>query len=228
MKKKYILFLFLFFILSCKNLNKINLSFYYKDTHNTEVFLDEKIKNFTENNPNIQIHINKKSKEELLTDFEKNKKKIDFIRYPSNYISEFTDKKLLKSCNDIFEKSLINKISDNALQTSTINDPLWGIPDNYINYPIMYYNKSVIKNPPKNTSELIKINNQLKYRYNNLGIYINLKEPFFIYPWFNGFGVDFFNNESTVPNINQKQVIDDQSHHNNKNIYDQTFQKILS
>jgi arabinogalactan oligomer/maltooligosaccharide transport system substrate-binding protein len=208
MKKIYLTFLLLFFILSCKNFNKININFYYKDTYDTEIFLEQKIKKFTSDNPNIHINTNKKSKMDFLTDLEKNKKKIDFIRYPSNFLPEFVDKKLLKSCNDIFEKSFIEQISDKALQTSIINNQLWGIPDNYINYPIMYYNKLTVKDPPKNTNELIKINNQLKYRYNNLGIYINLKEPFFIYPWLNGFKIDLFNNDNKLPNINQKQVID--------------------
>ena len=208
MKRTGLLFILLLFILGCKNFNKINLSFYYNDSYDVELFLEKKINTFTKNNPDIQINAIKKSKNDFLNDLNKNKKKIDFIRYPSTFLSEFTDAKILKSCNDVFEKKFIDKISPEALQTTTIQNQLWGIPDNYINYPLLFYNKSIIKEPPKDTNELINKNNQLRYKYNNLGIFINLKEPFFIYPWINGFGADLLNRENKTLNINQKPVID--------------------
>lgn len=208
MKRVFLIFLILSIIFSCKNFNKINLFFCYKDSEDIELFLEKKINDFVKNNPDIQINRIKKSKNDFLKDLNKNKKKIDFIRYPSNFLSEFVDKKILKSCNDIFEKNFIELISQDALQTATINNQLWGIPDNYINFPLLYYNKANVKEIPKDTDDLIKVNNQLRYKFNNLGIFINLKEPFYIYPWINGFGHDLLNPGNKAPNFDQKPVID--------------------
>ncbi len=206
--KKYIILILLFLILSCKNFNKINLTFYYEDLDNAGLFLNKKIEAFHKNNPDIKINIFKKTKIEFLNEIKKNKNKIDFIRYPSSFLDEFVELKILKSLNDIFEKKIFDQFSSSALQSVTIKNKIWGLPDNFIDYPVLYYNKSIIKTPIKNTNELIKINNQLNYKKtNNFGLLINLKEPFFIYPWLNCFGVNLFKEDKTF-DFNQKELID--------------------
>lgn len=206
--KKLIILLIIFITFGCKNINKINLLFYYDDSDDVESFLKEKIEDFNKKNPNIIIKTAGKNKDELLNDIKFNKKKIDFIRYPSNYLAEFVEKKILRSSGEIFKKDFLNQFQLKALQTATIKKQIWGIPDNFINYPLLYYNKSVINEPPKNTDDLIKIINQLRYKkYINTNIVVaNLKEPFFIYPWLNSSGADLFN-EKKAPVLNSKGVI---------------------
>lgn len=206
--KKYIILLLIFITFGCKNINKINLIFYYEDSDEDESFFNEKIKDFNKNNPNITINPVRKSKNGLLNDIKFNKKKVNFIRYPSNDLSEFIEKKILRPSEEIFKKDFLNQFQLKALQTVSINKRIWAIPDNYIKYPLLYYNKSIINNPPKNTDDLIKIFNQLRYKkFINTNIVVaNLKEPFFIYPWLNSTGVNLFN-EKKIPVLNTKEVI---------------------
>jgi len=162
--KKYIILLTLFIIFSCKNINKINLLFYYEDSDDIESFLNEKIEDFNKKNPNIIITKVKKFKDDLIDDLKFNKIKIDFIRYPSSYLYELVEKKILRSSEEIFKKDFLNQFQLKALQTVSNNKQIWGIPDIFINYPLLYYNKSLINIPPKNTNEMIKIFNQIRYK----------------------------------------------------------------
>ncbi len=205
--KKYIILLIILIIFGCKNINKINLLFYYEDSENIESFLNEKTEDFIKKNPNIIINKVEKNKDELLNDLKLDKIKIDFIRYPSCYLNEFVEKNIIKSSNQTFKIDFLNQFQLKALQTVSINKQVWGIPVNFINYPLLYYNKLLINNPPKNTNELIKIFNQLRNKkYINSNILINLNEPFFIYPWLNSTGADLFN-ENKAPILNSKEII---------------------
>ncbi len=88
-----------------------------------------------------------------------------------------------------------------ALEAVKLDGKTWGIPLSYGNNLMLLYNKNLVKEPPKDTDELIKISKDLAAS-GKQGFAYNLNEPFWLVPWLGGFGGQVFDNTGKKPSLN--------------------------
>lgn len=208
MKKFLCLIIIIFSLISCDRLSKIQLVFWEKDVIEAEKILNEQINLFKEKNSGIEIIQLSKSKQELLEELNRRSNKIDIIRYPSEYLDEFVKNKKLISCNQVFNSEFFDMFIQEALVSTTIEEKIWAIPDNFGKHVMLFYNKSKIKKPPTDTGKMIKLGKKWTRKSENIfGLVYNLKEPAFIHQWWHGFGGEILTEEGK-PSINTKKIND--------------------
>jgi arabinogalactan oligomer/maltooligosaccharide transport system substrate-binding protein len=88
-----------------------------------------------------------------------------------------------------------------ALEAVKLDGKTWGIPLSYGNNLMLLYNKNLVKEPPKDTDELIKISKELAAS-GKQGFAYNLNEPFWLVPWLGGFGGQVFDDTGKKPTLN--------------------------
>ena len=88
-----------------------------------------------------------------------------------------------------------------ALEAVKLDGKTWGIPLSYGNNLMLLYNKNMVKEPPKDTDELIKISKDLAAS-GKQGFAYNLNEPFWLVPWLGGFGGKVFDDTGKKPTLN--------------------------
>ncbi|MCS7179672.1 MAG: extracellular solute-binding protein, partial [Anaerolineae bacterium] len=86
-----------------------------------------------------------------------------------------------------FDRAFLDQFIPEALNATRVKGEIWGVPDNYGNHLMLLYNKDLVKEPPKDTDELIKIAQELT-RGDSYGFAYNLNEPFWLAPWLGAFG----------------------------------------
>lgn len=207
MKRSFLVFILLLLIISCSDQKQTKIIFYDDEIKDHDIFINGLITIFENDNPDINIIRKRISIGQLLPETQNKRIKADIIRYSSEYLEKLLKYNRFKKCTDVFDEEYLDLFIKEALSSATINNILWGIPDNYGNHILIFYNKYYINKEIKDTDELIK---WAKWRtskeYNRTGLVYPLKEPHYIFPWFAGFGADIFGKEK--PEFSTKGVVD--------------------
>lgn len=103
--------------------------------------------------------------------------------------------------------------ADSAVAGVRLTDPkdgkakVWGIPVSNGNELMLIYHKDIVKTPPKDTDELIKLGKSLTVG-GKYGLVFNQTEPFWLVPWLGGFGGKVFAEDGVTPTLNTKAMVD--------------------
>ncbi len=92
------------------------------------------------------------------------------------------------------------------VETVTTSEGSWAVPMSSGNHLMLIYNKSMIKNPPKTTDELIAMGLELTTA-DQYGLVYNQTEPFWFVPWLGGFGGKVFAADGVTPTLDTPEMV---------------------
>lgn len=134
----------------------------------------------------------------------------DIVWTVNDHAGPFVSSGTIQSVESYFD---LSQYSDSAMAAVRLVDPTdkqiktWGIPVSNGNHLMLIYHKDLVKTPPADTDELIKLSKSLttggKY-----GFVFNQTEPFWLVPWLGGFGGKVFAEDGITPTLNTKAMID--------------------
>jgi arabinogalactan oligomer/maltooligosaccharide transport system substrate-binding protein len=95
-----------------------------------------------------------------------------------------------------------------AIDVTTVDGQVWGVPNSFGNALMLYYNKDIIPEPPANTDELIELavanTDAASDRY---GLVYDQTQSFWLTPWLGGFGASVFD-EAGDPALGSEAMVD--------------------
>jgi arabinogalactan oligomer/maltooligosaccharide transport system substrate-binding protein len=163
--------------------------------------VNELAKQFTEKNPNITIEVINYDVEKLRENFQTSMlagQGPDLLWTVNDHAGPFTTAGLIMPVDDLgFD---MKAFLPGALEAVKLNGKTWGIPLSAGNHLMLLYNKSMVKEPPKDTDELIKVAKELT-KGDVVGLAYNMTEPFWLVPWLGGYGGQVFDKDGK-PSLN--------------------------
>ncbi len=149
-------------------------------------------KAFTAKYPNITFEVVNKGVEDLRNDYQTAALAgtgPDFLWTVNDHIGVFAAAKIIQPAEDVFGKDYFKKFVQPGNDAAVYEGKIWGVPISVGNHLMLLYNKKLVKEPPKDTDELIKMGKELtKPDGSQYGLVYNLNEPFWLAPWMGGFG----------------------------------------
>ncbi|MDD1713398.1 MAG: extracellular solute-binding protein [Methanoregulaceae archaeon] len=88
-----------------------------------------------------------------------------------------------------------------ALEAVRLDGKTWGIPMSVNNHLMLLYNKDLVRTPPKDTDELIRLAQQLTVG-DGYGLAYNLDEPFWLVPWLGSYDGAVFSADGKMLTLN--------------------------
>jgi arabinogalactan oligomer/maltooligosaccharide transport system substrate-binding protein len=177
------------------DLNKISISLWESEDAVVLPYMDKIISDFETANPGIKISRTHYSVEDLHTQFQSASiagSPPEVLFTASDKAGLFVSSGLIMPLDGLFD---FNVYLDNAMEAVMQDGKTWGVPNNYGNQLMLYYNTDYVKTAPKNTNELFKlcdriIKNKNKSNPNrNMTCFeINQSEPFWLVPVLTSFG----------------------------------------
>ncbi|OUW61172.1 MAG: maltose/maltodextrin transport permease-like protein [bacterium TMED198] len=165
---------------------------------------------YEKNNPEININLTYRETEELRSSYQAaamGGSGPELIYGPSDQVGPFSVMGIIQPLDKLFSKKYFNQFVENAVVRSM--GKVWMVGDVVGNHLMLIYNKDLVRYPPKNTNELIRIGKELTLDINGngkidqYGLVWNFTEPFFYVPWLGGFG-EWLLTENETPNLNTK------------------------
>lgn len=92
-----------------------------------------------------------------------------------------------------------------AMAGAKVGDKVWAEPISNGNQLMLYYNKSLVPNPPTDTDQMIQIAQQ-NTGAGKYGLVYNQTESFWLAPWLGGFGGSVFKADGKSPNLNTPEM----------------------
>ena len=193
-----LLSLALFF--SCKNSQNtktsvVTIAFWESEDNVIAPYLDSIIVKFEKANPGVKVVRTHYAVEDLHTQFQSASiagSPPDLLLTASDKAGLFVSSGLIMPLSGQFDFS---QYVDNAVDAVIQDGKTWGVPNNYGNQLMLYYNTDYIKTPPKTTNDLIKICEEIikKKSKNNptknmTCLEMNQGEPFWLVPILTSFG----------------------------------------
>ena len=94
-----------------------------------------------------------------------------------------------------------------AMAAMNYQGQVWGVPISNGNQLMLYYNKSIITQPPADTDAMIALAKQYTDAANKkYGLVYNQTESFWVIPWIGGFGGTVFGANQDTPDLTQDAV----------------------
>ncbi len=157
---------------------------------------------FTALYPNITFEVVQKDTETLREDFQTASlagAAPDLLWTVSDHAGPFTTAGLIQPVEDYFDMNLY-------VPSVVMNDHTWAVPISSGNHLMLIYNKDLITEPPADTDELIAKGQELTHD-DQYGLVFNATEPFFIAPWWGGFGESVFAEDGVTPTLNTEAMV---------------------
>jgi arabinogalactan oligomer/maltooligosaccharide transport system substrate-binding protein len=95
-----------------------------------------------------------------------------------------------------------------AIDVTTVDGQVWGVPNSFGNALMLYYNKDIVAEPPVNTDELIELavaNTDVDN--DKYGLVYNQTQSFWLTPWLGGFGASVFDEDGN-PSLDSDAMVD--------------------
>ncbi|MGV8026502.1 MAG: extracellular solute-binding protein [Anaerolineaceae bacterium] len=157
---------------------------------------------FTALYPNITFEVVQKDTETLREDFQTASlagAAPDLLWTVSDHAGPFTTAGLIQPVQDYFDMDLY-------VPSVVMNDQTWAVPISSGNHLMLIYNKDLVAEPPTTTDELISMGQELTHD-DQYGLVYNETEPFFIAPWWGGFGESVFAADGVTPTLNTEAMV---------------------
>lgn len=157
---------------------------------------------FTALYPNITFEVVQKDTETLREDFQTASlagAAPDLLWTVSDHAGPFTTAGLIQPVEDYFDMDLY-------VPSVVMNDHTWAVPISTGNHLMLIYNKDLIAEAPADTDEMIAKAQELTHD-DQYGLVFNATEPFFIAPWWGGFGASVFAADGVTPTLNTEAMV---------------------
>lgn len=157
---------------------------------------------FTALYPNITFEVVQKDTETLREDFQTASlagAAPDLLWTVSDHAGPFTTAGLIQPVQDYFDMDLY-------VPSVVMNDQTWAVPISSGNHLMLIYNKDLVAEPPADTDALIAMGQELTHD-DQYGLVFNATEPFFLAPWWGGFGASVFAADGVTPTLNTEAMI---------------------
>jgi arabinogalactan oligomer/maltooligosaccharide transport system substrate-binding protein len=160
------------------------------------------VADFQTKNPGITIEVVNYDVEKLRENFQTSMlagEGPDLLWTVNDHAGPFTTAGLIQPVEGLgFD---LNMFLPGALEAVKLDGKTWGIPLSAGNHLMLLYNKNLVKEPPKDTDELIKMATELT-KGDVQGFAYNLNEPFWLVPWLGGYGGAVFGADGKTPTLN--------------------------
>ena len=167
-----------------------SITYWEQENDEVDVFLDDLIKGFNEQCPNITVERVHYANEDLRDQFQVASlagEAPQLVRVPNDFAGPFSALDIIYPADKLFDDAFLGRFFDGSLEPAMVSGKLWGAPDNYGNHLMLLYNKEMVDSVPDNTDAWIE---QMKGLTHDdvYGLAYNLNEPFWLAPWLGGFG----------------------------------------
>ena len=171
----------------------ITLTLWEEDNDAADVLLDELAVAFMRDNPGIAVERVHFSYDELRNQFRAeslfNGEPPDLVRSPGEFTGPFGELGIVKAADALFPPETLDAFLPGALDGSTLQGKVWGLPDNFGGHLMLLYNKSLVSEVPSDTdawvAQLKTLTDPASNRY---GLVFNESESYWLIPWLSGFG----------------------------------------
>jgi arabinogalactan oligomer/maltooligosaccharide transport system substrate-binding protein len=126
----------------------------------------------------------------------------DFMWTVNDHAGPFTAAGLIQPVDDLVDLSVF---VEPAVKAVELNGQHWGIPVENGNHLMLLYNKSLIQTPPTTTDELVSM--AQGFTGDVQGFAYNENEPFWLAPWWGGYGGSVFAADGVTPTLNTDAMI---------------------
>ncbi len=127
----------------------------------------------------------------------------DFLWTVNDHAGPFTAASLLQPVDDLVDLSVF---VEPAVAAVKLNGQTWGVPIQNGNHLMLLYNKSLVDAPPTTTDELIALAQSFEGS-DVQGFAYNLNEPFWLAPWWGGYGGSVFAEDGVTPTLNTEAMV---------------------
>ncbi len=135
----------------------LTIAFWDEDSQDADTLMDKLISEFDAANSGIVVQRTNYADSTLRSQFLNGSNATaapDVIRVPNNFVGPFSQSGLIVPMSQLFDDNFLGQFLPGSLEAAKIEDTLWGIPDNYGNQLMLFYNKSLIATPPSTFDDL--------------------------------------------------------------------------
>ncbi|HOG48904.1 MAG TPA: extracellular solute-binding protein, partial [Anaerolineae bacterium] len=179
----------------------VNLVLWTKEGASQLDKVNELATQFTAANPKITLEVVNYDVEKLRENFQTSMlagQGPDLLWTVNDHAGPFTTAGLILPVDDLgFD---MKSFLPGALEAVKLDGKTWGIPLSAGNHLMLLYNKDLVKEPPKDTAELVQVAKELT-KGDVVGFAYNMTEPFWLVPWLGGFGGKVFDDAGN-PTLN--------------------------
>lgn len=188
-------------ILSCDRSSQntkiqvVNINIWESEDQTFIPYIDSIITEFEKKNPMVKVSRSHYSVDEIHTQFQSASiagTPPDLILTSSDKTGLFISNGLLMPVTGHFD---LAQYVDNAVDAVIQDGKTWGVPNNYGNQLMLYYNTDYVKKAPRTTNELLKIceklikkKNKKEQNKNITCLEFDQNEPFWLIPFLTSFG----------------------------------------
>ncbi len=183
---------------------------FWEQEESAEKFFDPQLAKFMTENPNIKITRVHYETEKLRSNFltaVQGGQAPQVVYGPDDNVGVFATAGVIQPLDTVFSQEFLGSLNPIALDGNRLNGKLWGIPDRIGNQLMLVYNKKLVTSVPKNTDELFAFSAEFKKNNpDGYGLVFNQTEPFWVAPWFGGYGGKIFN-EKNEPQLDSPAMV---------------------
>ena len=196
----------------------LTVTLWHQMTVGERVVLEDRITEFENQNPGIQVVALYKETEELRSGFQAAALAgigPELVFGPSDPLGTFVTMGIVQDMSPWFGESERNGFVDQALtylpsSSEDQGDVLVQVGDRVGNHLALVYNRNIISEPPKTTDEMVEMAIAATKDFSDhkqYGLVWNFIEPFFLVPFLTGHGAWVFEEDGVTPNLDTPEVI---------------------
>lgn len=194
---------------------KVEVVIWEQDDEVVDKVFDEQAKAFMAKFPNITITRAHYTTEDLRSNFQTaalGGQGPHIVYGPDDNIGVFATAGIIQPLDTWFGRAVTDALDENALNGNRFDGKLWGLPDRIGNHLTLVYNKKLVPEAPKDFDALIKLAKDLTKDTNKdgkidqYGLAYNLNEPFWLIPFYGGFGGAVMDDKN-FPTLNNEAMV---------------------
>lgn len=163
---------------------------------------------YTEANPDVNIAVVNKQVETLREDFLTSSLAggaPEILWTVADHIGPFEASGTIAPLDGVVDTSVY---LPNALEAVTVDGTTWGVPANFGNHLMLYWNKDLVPEGPVNSDELVAMAQANTDAANNkFGLVFNQTESFWLVPFLGGFGGSVFAEDGVTPTLDTEAMV---------------------
>jgi len=151
-------------------------------------WLKREIAAFQEANPSITVEVlHYASSDELIEAVRGGEREFDLAIGHAALVESLRAEGFIRPVGDVFEGDFLEGFAQPSVEGASRGDEIWGVPFSAGLHLLLYYNKELVEEPPKDTATLIVMAQELTSR-DRYGLAMNYRDPLWLVPWLSGFG----------------------------------------
>lgn len=171
----------------------VTLTYWEEDNDAADVLLDELAAEFMAANPGIAIKRVHFGYDDLRNQFRATSlftgEPPDMVRAPGEFTGPFGELHIVQPVDQVFAYDILDGFLPGAVAGATLQGQVWGVPDNFGGHLMLFYNKTLVDQPPADTdawvAQLKKLTDGETGQY---GLVFDATESYWLVPWLAGYG----------------------------------------